>query len=331
MTHIAEISKRPIQSESMFISDREDIPEPIHKKTLKTLYITSPKKCYLHFFRKHSFEIPCFNVAYSYKIELKSNRDCKLISYTYTSQDLMHKACDVENKLISLSLEKGHSKSIVVNFKRLCIATNTKCKILMSISPVRYIDCYSNLKYMLESSGDGHLRMILPMLEATSSESIRRSKPLFSTLPEEQSVTNIHYYINMSSAITATSLVNQTLRYLPYSVKLVQLSGLRCTLTYKILIKASQEEKAVVNVSCIESLSANRYSILRNEDKKELINIHKGQLLEGKFTLHPLPTDVGLHISTPYGFCGDLNCDMKDDLVKVIDFIISYSPVDSLY
>ena len=322
MTHYSEVVKKPLQSECITYSRYDDIPSDYEAYTTNTVRCNER---YVHYFRSKSIEIPCRNLMYTYNITVTSNKKCSVAVYTATCQAKMHVGCNVSNTSLVFKLRKGISKSFSMNFKRISLVTNIACVLHVSVVPTVYQDSYSLVKYVLTNNQDGHLTVNVPLVTSeVHTKPFARILHRYSSVPEPRNYTNIKYVLNTSSALTSTELVDSSSRYPPYSIRLPQVSGLVCVLRYRILIKASAEDNAEVQVTCIESLSRNRYAVIRDIKGSNISNTHTGQVLEGEFVLSPLPVDVGLHIYTCYGFSGDLGDDMKEDLIHINRFTIEY-------
>lgn len=291
---------------------------PTSKKTLHTEYV-SKAGGYVHYFRSSSCEIPCDDVMYSHKVKVYSSSSTKLVAYTLTSPTTMHTASDVYNKCIAMKVKSPIE--FVVNYKRLVLVTSSECVLEVTIVPVTYVDNYIQLEYTLRNTRDGHLTVSLP-----ETWCVPRSIPRMLRSGSITPVTmyyGLKYCLSMNAMLTVTEDVPKDMRYPPYSVKLPQMSGIVSTLRYKISIKASEGNTAQVTVSCIESLSRNRYALLKDKQGGNIHNVHQGQLLEGTFTLTECPVDVGLHIYTPYGFSGDIGDNPDKDLASIEEFTVS--------
>jgi hypothetical protein len=326
MAYFSEIIKKPLQAESVtYPIAGAAIPKVFKSSTIKIRPIDG--SMYLHHFRSKSTEIPCRNILYTYQVKVTTDSDCTLTAYVSTCQVKMHVGSDIKNRPIVVDVIAGRTKTFVLNFKRLSIVTDAVCKLKIKVTPIRYIDSYLDINYTLTNNRDGHLLVTLPR---SNHNHVLPRVPMYricseyKSIPHKSQYDNIKYTISLASALTITDLVDSLSKFPPYSIKLPQVSGITCTLNYRIVIKASEEDNAQVDVTCIEGLSGNRYCILKDVKGENICNTHTGQVLEGTFILYPLPIDVGLHIYTPYGFSGDLSNDMKEDLVKIEKFELSY-------
>lgn len=311
-----ESEKYPLQCETII--------QHIYCAPPKIQFSTLSLKCiggYAHCFG-HGYEIPCDNLLYSYRVSIESDIPAKIVLYTLTSSDSHHITGDVFNQKAAVVIE-DNEVSFDINFKRLVLVTNKECKLQVKIQPLPYVDSYAYLDYTLVNNRAGHLVVKLP-------ESLYTSRPIPRSLcskaiPPSVNLTGFKYCLTMNSVLTVTEGIRKDLRYPPYSVKLPQVNGVTTTVKYKISVKTSEGERADVTVTCIESLSRNRYSILKDEQGNNILTKHLGCDLEGSFVLTRCPVDVGLHIYTPYGFSGDIGDNPNTDLVEFIDFTLSYS------
>lgn len=312
-----ESEKCPLQAEYIGKHNVYSLLCPISKETMSTSY--NKQVCgYVHYFQDNNCEISCSEVLYSHRVKISTSCPTKLVTYTLTSPTTLHVASDVHNKLIAKKFKS--SWEFTANYKQLVLVTNKECKLHVTIVPVAYVDNYNSLEYTLTNRKDGHLTVKLPTSSCATKSIPRMLSP--GNAPDVTTYCGLKYCLSMNSILTVTEDVPKELRYPPYSVKLPQVAGVVSTLKYRIVVKASEGDNAHVTVTCIESLSRNRYAILKDIKGDNIHNTHVGQVLEGSLKLTLCPIDVGLHIYTPYGFSGDLGDNPDKDLATIEEFTL---------
>jgi len=328
------------------ITNQPEIPSflPPSVQLRTNRFIKLGHKKYIHIFnhcdQKHKnliTEINLSNNLFSYKIRARLFKDngckdeCQLELYSLIDGRAQHLAtCD--DKYAKFHLNNA-VVSLRANLKVLYVLTSKKCKIELKIKPVKRIiekwDSFcltilTNGHHKLVPRNEGLQERAAEISADSISGSLDRQLPVFAENPSGVSLTGLVYYLELASIITVTTGVDIAYRYPPYSIKLLQGSNIRATLTYSIELKASAGENADVTITAIETLSNNSYAVIQNEGK-DLKNQHVGTKAIGSLLLPIGCFDVGLHIYTPYGFSGDTNDDKFKDLAKFLQYKIDYN------
>ena len=204
-----------------------------------------------------------------------------------------------------------------LNAKCVVPVTSVPCVLQMRVTPVRWS---SNLSSHFTVVSDVIVptipeEQVRDIVQNLTSKSI--TLPLIDIVPvPTRSVhfPSIRYYLDTTSAITITREVSELYRYSPFSVKANEGSLLQ--LHYSLRMKTSAGKSALVTIKCIESIANNAYAPLKGLDNNEISASHIGQIATGAFVLPQGAVDVGLLITTPYGFRGDLHDDPDMDLIK---------------
>jgi hypothetical protein len=217
-----------------------------------------------------------------------------------------------------------------LNFKEIAIITKVDCRLNVIIRPIPYKENVPFKYSLVEQDGN---YIISPIFTSNISQELFDYQVLkyrmgalnfISPSPiiknEQIDIKNIQYYLNFSTVVSLTYNVDEQYKYPPYSVKVGNGTTGSAELSYSITMKPSAGSSADVKISCIESLSYNSYSILKDISGKELSANHTGNVATGSFILPKGIIDVGIHIYTPYGFSGDIGDNPATDLVHFDKF-----------
>ncbi|CAH6421359.1 Hypothetical protein POVR2_LOCUS362 [uncultured virus] len=283
---------------------------PRASKRGETIEILKSGDMFVHLF---NIDLLALSVMHTYEISVLSNIDTRVVFYEKIDGTLY--------PLTSSKVGPCRVTKKTLNVKWLALATERPCILQVKLT-AQCFDHELSPSFELEETENG-----LTIVPTASQESVDEivsnlqsnslSLPIASLLPtgsKSLQFSGIRYYIELDTAITLTDQVEEAYRYLPFSVK--SSSGGSVELVYSIRMKLAAGNSAVVKVSCIESISHNSYSIIKSVTGENLTNEHVGTVATGSFFLPPGTVDVGLAISTPYGFRGNLNDDPDTDLVK---------------
>lgn len=256
---------------------------------------------YLHSFREGDIiTIPLIHngsCVLKTNVKVITNKDCRLRAYTPHRGVLVWYGYN--GKYVRLSCKSGVINNIELDAKYIAFVTD--------------VDCILHLEFSHQTLGEVNPQQRYPLMNRKHTMEFIPQEFLYG----DQEITGLKYYLMANKAITMTTSANTILKYPPYSIKVD--GNRQCKLTYEITLLCSEGELANVSVSCIEAQVGANYSIVEN-----LVNHHTGQQVSGCFIIPPGYMDLGLLISTPYGFSGDLGVDPKKDCVRFNKFAVKY-------
>lgn len=286
------------------------------RKTTKTIEARLIGDLFIHFLNSDLLSLPCDKTT---GLSITSDRDTQAFLFENVNGTLY-----VLNKM---SLKKCRKYSSEVNSKCIVVATRDVCTLTIELCTRRFSHDLSS-DFVIDRSGDNAI--IVPDLSSERlgeirsnllSSSIPLPLALLISTPKSVRFTTLHYYHELTTAITLTDKVEEVHRYSPFSVKAG--TGSIVELRFSVRMKTAAGDAAIVKVSCIESISYNAYSILKSTSGEELSSSHTGRIATGFFNIPSGTTDVGLLFSTPYGFRGDLNDDPDTDLFSFDLFMLT--------
>jgi len=227
-------------------------------------------------------------------IQVITNKTCKLRLYTIVAGTVVW--AWNSHGFAKTNLIEGKVNAVTTCNKYISIVTNKKCVLQVKINPIT------------SSFKPKHVN--LPICRLSECARIKLNQTNYPPC----NVKDIQYFLMANKAITITDHIISELKYPPYSVRINPSKG--CKLHYRIRMKLSAGDKANVTVSCIESGMGGSYILLDG-----LVNYSKGTICEGFFNVPAGYTDVGLLISTPYGFSGDFGDDVTKDCIVFESFL----------
>jgi hypothetical protein len=315
-------------------------PKSICMRTTHTKHMGNK---YFHSFPQYLIASSCL---YSYEVIIISNIKTQIRIYDKFEENLYRlteKALQFK-KNGKMSIKSPHitdyKKGICsevwsaivnnLNFKEIVMVTKDDCILNVIIRPVSYKENIPFEYSLIEQEGHYIISPIITndigqlFFDALLLKYQRQSLNYILSNPvvkdEQVDIKNIQYFLNFTTVVSSTYNVNEDYRYPPFSVKVGNGTTGSAELSYNIRMKTSAGSSADVKISCIESLSRDSYSILKDATGKELTASHTGELAVGSFMLPKGIIDIGIHIYTPYGFSGDIGDNPATDLVQFDKF-----------
>lgn len=295
----------------------QEMPPPI---SLRTAYVfRSEDNRYIHAMSAHPSQdaaalVRLSSCDWDYEISVRCTQDTRLIAYTRVNGQLQW-AVDTDDHYVKVCLQRGNTYMLCSRLKSLVLVTHQECSLRVRIRCIPAASLYesvrrvSHLGHIVLQGDDSMIRERSERysLSPTAHQQLH-ARPSMPPLPAN--VRGMQYSVTLSSLITVSASVDQQYRCPPYSIALAKITGYRAYLSYDISLRPSARDAASITLTAVESLSSESYSILQDEDGKDITRQHQGQRVTGELRLPLLCPDVGIHIYThPYGFSVDVGED----------------------
>jgi len=250
---------------------------------------------YFHCFDNVTYDSVLLTSMRTQLITITASKATKMRLYKVVSGKYVQ-AVEVTGKLAKATLQREMSKCFIVNCKMFALVTKHNCRVKIHIS---------GMDFQANSSERSSYNTQLLSIQ----------RPLRDcTIPQSVQIHGMNYYLNVNSIVTATMFIKEACKHPPYSISLAFSNNMRAVINYSIHTRPSEGEHAVITVTCIETSSKNSYKSIKDGKGKVVNATHSGLLLEGSITLPPGCIDVGLCLTTDYGF----SCDIGEDPTKAL-------------